>query len=114
MSFLMILKWIAAIGTIATGLLALVAPQQVQGFTGLRIEGGRGVTEVRSIFGGLFIALGAAVLINRTPATFWMLGIMYLGIAVVRGVSIFLDHSSVQSNWISLVVEIVLGLILIL
>ena len=42
-----------------------------------------------------------------------MLGIMYLAIGVVRLVSIFLDKSSVQSNWISLVVEIIFGIILV-
>jgi uncharacterized membrane protein HdeD (DUF308 family) len=43
-----------------------------------------------------------------------MLGIMYLAIGVVRLISIFLDKSSVQSNWISFVVEIIFGIILVL
>jgi hypothetical protein len=37
---------------------------------------------------------------------------MYLAIAAVRLVSIFVDKSSVQSNWISLAVEIIFGIIL--
>jgi hypothetical protein len=39
---------------------------------------------------------------------------MYLAIAAVRVVSIFVDKSSVQSNWISVATEIVLGIILVL
>jgi len=43
-----------------------------------------------------------------------MLGIMYLAIAAVRLVSIFVDKSSIQSNWISVATEIMLGVILAL
>lgn len=113
-NLLFILKIIAAIGTIGTGLVALFMPTSVYGFTGLRAEGGRGITEIRSILGGLFIALGAAVLYYRSPQTFAVLGITYLGIALVRAVSMIVDKSVVRSNIISLVVEIVFGLILII
>jgi len=108
-----ILKIIAALGTIATGALALVKPQAVQGFTGLTIAGARGVSEVRAIFGGLFIALGLAPFFLGTTA-FHMLGWGYLGIAVVRLPSIFLDRSKEQSNIISLIIEIILGIILVI
>jgi hypothetical protein len=43
-----------------------------------------------------------------------MLGIMYLAIAAVRAVSMVTDKSIEQSNIISLVVEIVFGIILVL
>jgi hypothetical protein len=108
------LQIIAVIATILTGLVSLINPQSVQGFTGLTAPGGRGITEIRSILGGLFIGLGIAVFLLGTRETYQMLGIMYLVIAVVRFVSIFLDKSSVQSNWISLVVEIIFGIILVL
>ena len=105
---------VAVIATILTGLVSLVNPQGIQGFTGLTAPGGRGITEIRSILGGLFIGLGIAVLLLGTRETYQMLGIMYLAIGVVRFVSIFLDKSSVQSNWISLAVEIVFGIILVI
>jgi len=108
------LQIIAVIATILTGLVSLINPRSVQGFTGLTAPGGRGITEIRSILGGLFIGLGIAVFLLGTRETYQMLGIMYLVIAVVRFVSIFLDKSSVQSNWISLVVEIIFGIILVL
>ena len=109
-----VLKIIAGALTIATGLLSLIKPTAVYGFTGLRAEGGRGITEIRSILGALFIALGAAALFYRLPETYGMLGIMYLGIAVVRLVSMFIDHSVERSNIISLVSEVVLGVILVI
>jgi hypothetical protein len=43
-----------------------------------------------------------------------MLGIAYLAIALTRLVSIFLDKSGTQSNWMSLALELVLGVILVL
>ncbi len=108
-----ILKVIACVLTIATGGLSLFAPLSTPGFTGLQPVGGRGITEIRSILGGLFIALGLAPLFLKGD-TYRMLGIAYLGIAIVRLVSIFIDKSSIQSNWISLVVEVIFGVILVL
>jgi hypothetical protein len=113
MIILMVLKIIAAIGTAATGLLALIKPTAVYGFTGLLAENARGISEIRAIFGGLFIALGIAPFIFGETA-YRVLGLGYLAIAAVRLISIFIDKSSVSSNWISLVIEIVFGVILIL
>jgi hypothetical protein len=55
MSILTILKIVAAILTAATGLLALVKLSATYGFIGLGANGPRGVSEIRAIFGGLFI-----------------------------------------------------------
>src|SRR5690606_5901388 len=60
---LVVLKVIAAALTIVTGLVSLVRPRSVTGFTGLQPVGGRGVTEIRAVLGGFFIGLGAAPLI---------------------------------------------------
>lgn len=108
-----ILKIIAAVGSIATGLYALVSPLKVSGFTGLELPGGRGITEVRAVFGGLFIALGAVALLVNASDTFLMLGVAYLAVGAVRAVSMFLDDSLVSSNFISLAVEIIFGVILV-
>jgi len=58
--------------------------------------------------------LGAAPLILNEPATYRMLGIAYLAVAVVRAISMFVDDSVMSSNVISLGVEIVFGIILVL
>jgi len=111
---LRILQFIGVIGTIVTGVVSLFWPRSVQGFTGLTAPGGRGITEIRSILGGLFIGLGVAVLYLGTRDVYQMLGIMYLSIGAVRAISMFVDKSVVQSNVISLVVEIIFGVVLIL
>lgn len=113
MNFLTILQIIAALATAATGLLAFFKPNAVYGFIGLNANGVRGVSEIRSIFGGLFIGLGLAPLFLGSTA-YLMLGIGYLAIALARTFSIFFDKSTDKSNLISLVTEIVLGIILVL
>jgi hypothetical protein len=112
-SFLTILKIIAAVATVATGALALVKPTAVYGFTGLKAEGVRGISEIRAIFGGLFIGLGIAPFIFGDVA-YLVLGLGYLVIAAARLISIIIDRSMESSNLISLGIEIVLGIILIL
>jgi len=113
MGIWMILKIVAALATAATGLLALVKPAATYGFIGLNAVGVRGVSEIRAIFGGLFIALGVTPLFLG-PAAYRMLGIGYLAIAAARTFSIICDKSYAQSNLISLVIEIVLGAILVI
>lgn len=114
MTFLEILQIILAAGTIATGLISLILPRSVQGFTGLNAPGPRGITEIRAVLGGGFIGLGAAPLILGAPVAYQMLGITYLFIAATRIAGIALDRSYERSNWISLAVEIVAGIILLL
>lgn len=109
-----ILQYMAAIATILTGAASLFWPSKVLGFTGLGVNGGRGITEIRTILGALFIGLGAAALYFNMPETYQMLGITYLVMAVVRGISIFVDKAAVSSNVISVVAEFALGIILVL
>jgi hypothetical protein len=108
-----IIKIIICLLTAATGAFSLLFPNSTISFTGLQPIGGRGISEIRAVLGGLFIALGVAPIVLKGD-TFAMLGWAYLAIALVRIVSIFIDNSSVQSNWISLAVEIVFGILLVL
>jgi len=72
MGLLSILKIVASAGTMGTGLLALIKPTAIYDFTGLTASGGRGITEIRTIFGALFIALGIVPLIYQQPAIYLM------------------------------------------
>ena len=82
MTFLQILKIIAALGTIATGLLSLLRPRSIKDFTGLEASSSRAVTEIRSVLGGLFVAL--IVLVNPLG---WAIagGLFFAGCATVLG-----------------------------
>ena len=109
-----ILQILAALGTLITGLLALLRPKSIKGFTGLNAEGTRGITEIRSVFGGFFVALGAVPLILQNSTAYQMLGIAYLVVAVVRSISMIVDNSIEKSNIISVVIEVLFGLVLVL
>ncbi|MFU8771848.1 MAG: DUF4345 family protein [Anaerolineales bacterium] len=109
-----ILQYAVAVATIITGLVSLLWPLKVLGFTGLQVSGGRGVTEIRAVLGAFFIGLGASALYFNAPETYAMLGITYLVVALVRAISMLVDRSIVSSNTLSLVVELIFGVILVL
>lgn len=111
---LTILKYVAALGTILTGLISLFWPRRVRGFTGLEVQGGRGVTEIRAVLGAFFVGLGGAALYFNSAETYQMLGATYLLVGLVRGIAMFIDDSVVSSNIISVVVEVIFGIVLIL
>ena len=107
------LQYLACIMTIVAGLFALLSPARAISLTGLVPQGGRGLTEIRCVMGALYIALGLTPFFLGDVA-FKMLGIGYLAIGVVRLVSIYIDKSGTHSNWMSLALELVLGVILVL
>ncbi len=108
------LKIIACAATIITGAVSLFWPLKVLGFTGLEVNGGRGITEIRTILGALFIGLGAAVLYFNTQETYQVLGITYITMAVIRGMAMFVENAVVSSNVISFLAELIFGVILVL
>ena len=112
--FLTVLKMIAALGTLATGVLGIVRPAALTGFTGLSPVGGRGLTEMRVSLGAVFAGLGLAALLFNAPDTYRLLGLMYLAMAVVRAPAILIDKSAEPANLISLAVEILIGVILVI
>lgn len=114
MAILQVLKVVAAVATLATGVYSFVRPRAVFDFIGLYASGARGIVEIRSIFGGLLIGLGAAPLVLGKPEAYRVVGIGYLAIAVTRLIATFLDGSYEASNLGSLAVEVVFGLILVL
>ncbi len=114
MDIMEILKYIAGVATILTGIVSLFWPLKVRGFTGLEVNGGRGITEIRAVLGGFFVGLGGAVLLINEPAAYLTLGIAYLVVAGVRTIFMFIDKSVVQSNVISVITEVIFGIILVL
>lgn len=110
---LTILQYIACVFTILVGVFSLFNPLGAAKFTGLGTPGARGTTEVRAVLGMFFVALGLFPILFSSAAAFQMLGFAYLLVGIARLVSIFIDKSADQSNWISVVSEFVLGAILL-
>ena len=90
------LATVAAAIVIAFGLLALVNPWLTVRWVGLEIVEPRGLTEVRATLGGLFTALGGAMLWaipTRPRARGWirLTTIVFSVVAAVRIVSLIVD-----------------------
>lgn len=111
--FLTVLQYIACVLTVLVGAWSLFSPASAGKFTGLTPEGGRGITEIRAVLGMFFIALGLFPMLFPTDIAFQMLGFAYMLVGITRLVSIFVDKSGNQSNWISVASEFVLGAILL-
>jgi hypothetical protein len=109
-----LIQILIAILTIILGAFVIVRPTAIYNFTGLSAGGVRGVTEIRAIFGGLFVALGAAPIMLNAPAAYKMLGIVYIGIAVTRIGSMVNEPCFEKSNLISLLSETIFGVLLLL
>lgn len=114
MNILQILQYGGCILTALVGVYAMFAPKNTVSFTGLVPQGGRGITEIRVVFGMFFIVLGLFPIITASAVAFQMLGWGYLFVGIARTISIFVDGSSTSSNWYSVIFEIVFGAILIL
>jgi hypothetical protein len=111
MNLVNLLNITAAIATITAGLFSSIKPHAVLGFTGLKLPGPREVAKIRTVLGSFFIALEAASLVLKSRDMFLMLGVAYLGVVFVRAISIFIDKSFMQSNYINPAVENALGII---
>lgn len=114
MDIVLILKYVAVVVTLLTGLYSLLQPKKIKGFTGLEASSPRAITEIRAVMGGTFVGLAIAALIFPIKEVFIMLGITYAAIGAIRAVSMVLDKSMEKSNVISLVSEIILVVILVL
>jgi hypothetical protein len=108
-----VLQVAALLTTAGIGALAFVRPLAVTGFTGLTASGARGVSELRAIFGGLFLGLGLAPLALATADAYQVAGITYLAIAATRTFSVLYDKSYARSNIISAITEWAFGVILV-
>jgi hypothetical protein len=114
MSIIQILKIVAVVVTLLTGIYSLVQPKKIKGFTGLEASSPRATTEIRAVMGGTFIGLGIGALLFPIREVYLTLAIAYAAICVIRGISMVVDRSMVRSNLISLVTEVILVIILVL
>jgi hypothetical protein len=114
MMIIQILKYIAVLVTLFTGVYSLVQPKKIKGFTGLEASSPRATTEIRAVMGGTFIGLGLAALFFPIRQVYMTLGMVYAAIALTRAVSMVLDKALEKSNLISLASELALIIFLFL
>lgn len=80
----------AAIVTLI-GVAAAVRPEAVAS-VGVAATSPLGRSEIRAVFGGMFVALGLACLITREPIVFAVVGAAWLADVAVRLISVFIDR----------------------
>jgi uncharacterized protein DUF4345 len=104
--------------TLVLGIVGLFYPQQTMqlvgyGFTNpANLPGTLG--EVRAVYGGLMVVLGAFTLLaapdpRRHEARLMLLGLVWIGTASGRLVGVFLDGNPGIIGWLSVVTELVGG-----
>ena len=74
----------------------------------------RATTEMRSMWGGIYLGLGIAGLIFPTPEVYKTIGIMYIVSNVIRGISLLLTKSIDKSGLQSMSYEVILAVFLFL
>jgi hypothetical protein len=114
MSIFQILNIIGAIATIGMGCMGLFAPHAASRFTGLNASNKTAFAEFRATFGGMFVVMGLIPLITNEPLAYFMAGLVWLGAAVGRVVSIILDKGfNEPKNVGGVAFEAAFGLLLI-
>jgi len=87
--------WLAiagASGTVAMGLLGLLAPARCAALVGLSARDRTAFGEFRATYGGLFVALGLLPLSSGAPMAFLAAALAWAGAACGRVVSMLVDH----------------------
>lgn len=59
---------------------------------GVTADSALGTSEIRAVFGGMFLALGLSCLVTRHPVAFAVVGSAWLADFVVRLISVFVDR----------------------
>lgn len=104
---------LGAIVTLALGVLGLFAPTRASSFANVQPVGLIGRSEIRATYGGLFVALGAACLLTQAPGVFLAAGLAWVGAAIGRSFSVFIDSSRSARNLGGIVFELAIGLSLL-
>lgn len=107
------LAYAAAIALVAFGLLALLNPLVAVRLVGLEVVEPRGLSEIRSSYGALLLALGGAMLWaipTRPRSAPWLRfgGLLFLAATLGRGASVLLDGVWTPLN---LVVTVLAGVV---
>ena len=108
-----LLNTVGAALTIGMGCLGLFFPARASALTGLTPVTAAGRSEFRGTLGVMFIFLGLVPLITKSDVAFLTVGVCWLGAAIGRIISIFLDQGNDPKNWIAVLFELVIAALLL-
>jgi hypothetical protein len=104
-----VLPLLPALLCLVAGIAALVVPEEFARRTGLVAVGPLGRSELRAVFGGVFVGIGLATLLVRTPDAHLVGGAGFLGGAAAKVLSAGLERGVLPAAVPGLVVDVVLG-----
>lgn len=99
---------VAASTMVLFGLGALVRPSSLA-MVGVVAESPLGTSEIRSVFGAMFVTLGMACLLTREPVVFGVVGVAWLADVGVRVVSSFVDRVPPRQALVVLAIGTLIG-----
>lgn len=108
-----LLTSLAAIITILMGCLGLFFPKKAAALTGLSPLTPAGRAEFRGTLGVTFIFLGLVPLVTQDDMAFLTVGLCWLGAAIGRVISIFMDQGNEAKNWIAVGFECLIAALLL-
>ena len=107
------LNFAGALITILFGLWALIQPKKFSKMLSLVPYKKRGLTEIRTTYGGLMLGLSIFTAINQSKILYHCLGYGWLGAGIIRVVSMFLiDKSYSKKNLSFALIELIVSVLL--
>ena len=91
------------------GIAAALRPAALQPLLGVAAESPLGTSEIRAVFGGMFVAFGLACIVLREPVVFAVVGTAWLADFAVRLVSVFVDRVPAKGALVVLGTALVMG-----
>jgi hypothetical protein len=110
MTMITALHWIAIAITLAFGVFSFVAPKKSAASVFFNLDSSRAVAEYRIGFGGMLMGICGWIIYSNEPAAIKALGFIWLGAALARAVSFFIDHPKPKEYFIAaLIFEIAMA-----
>lgn len=109
-----IVNILGAILTLLFGIWAMLKPIQFSKFISLTPYKNQGITEIRATYGGWISALAIFALYYQSNFAFHCLGFGWMGAAVTRIISLYIDNSYTSKNLKFIIGEIAIGVLLLM
>ena len=104
----------AALFSLALGVLGLIAPSRALTLIGLQLVPGlaHSISETRATYGGVFIGASLVPIMTGEPYAFLTLAGCWLAAGIARSLSVVIDNAATQFNFVSIAVELGVGMLL--
>jgi hypothetical protein len=104
----------AVVIIIKNGLFSALKLRMIKNRIGMETSSPRAITEIRAVWGGLYLGMGIAGSVFPIPEVYKLIGITYLVSNAIRGISLAIDKSIDRVNLQSISYEIILAIFLFL